>query len=132
MEIRQTREQGRVVVTVFHIKGEITAETYEQLQTSAKAAYAAGTRNLALDLSEVKYVSSAGIRAINNIFVLLRGDMPEESDEVMHKGIAAGTYKSPHLKLVNPSPQVKRTFATMGLDMFLEMYDELKDAVASF
>jgi anti-anti-sigma regulatory factor len=132
MEIQQTQEQGRVPVTVFHIKGEINVETYEQLQAKAREAHSAGARNLVLDLSEVTYISSAGIRALNDIFSLLRGDSPDESPDVIRKGISAGTYKSPHLKLANPTQQVHRTISMTGLDMFLEIHAKLRDAVASF
>lgn len=132
MEIRQTQEQGRVPVTVFHIEGEINVETYEQLQATAREAHAAGMRNLVLDLGEVTYVSSAGIRALNDIFALLRSDSPDESSDSISKGISAGTYKSPHFKLANPTAQVHRTISMTGLDMFLEIHAKLKDAIASF
>lgn len=132
MEIHLTQEQGRVAVTVFHIKGEINAETYAQLQVKAREAYAGGARDLVLDLSGVSYISSAGIRALNDIFTLLRGDTPEESGEAIRKGISDGTFKSPHLKLVNPSKQVRSTISMTGLDMFIEIHAQLKDAVASF
>ena len=132
MEIRLTQEQGRVPITVFHIKGDINVESYEQLQDKAREAHAAGTRNLVLDLSEVPYMSSVGIRALNNIFTLLRSDAPEESGEAIRKGISDGTFKSPHLKLVNPTKPVLSTISMTGLDMFIEIHQQLKDAVASF
>jgi len=44
--------------------------------------------NLLLDLAEVSYISSAGIRALNDSFKLLRTGAPEENDEAMAKGAA--------------------------------------------
>ncbi|MGH2521981.1 MAG: STAS domain-containing protein, partial [Anaerolineales bacterium] len=79
MDITISYEQGRVPITVFHVKGDIDISTYEQLQQQAKEAYQAGTRNLLLDLTEVPYLSSAGIRALHQIFTLLRSNTPEES-----------------------------------------------------
>ena len=55
METHISNEQGRVPVTVFHIKGEIDTNSYEQLQAQAKQAFEAGTRNLLLDLRAVYY-----------------------------------------------------------------------------
>jgi anti-anti-sigma factor len=132
MEIAVSSEQGRVPVTVFRIKGDIDVASYEQLQTAARQAFEAGTRNLLLDLTEVAYISSAGFRALHHIFTLLRTDSPDESDEAMSKGLRNGTFKSPHLKLLNPSPVCLQALTTAGFDMFLEIYHDLEVAVASF
>jgi anti-anti-sigma factor len=132
MDITVSHQQGRVPVTVFHIKGDVDTNTYEQLQTQARQAFESGTRNLLLDLAEVPYVSSAGIRAINNIFNLLRGDAPNESEEAMRQGLRDGTFKSPHLKLLNTNAQVTKVLTTAGVDMFIEMHRDLQTAIASF
>ncbi len=132
-QITVSQQQGQVPVTVFHLQGDvIDANSYEQLEAQVRAAYEAGTRNLLLDLTKVKYISSAGLRALHGIFLLLRGDSPAESNQVMKKGLMDGTFKSPHLKLLNPSPAVMETLRTMGFDMFLEIHHNLKNAVASF
>ena len=132
MEIVVSQEQGRRPITVFQLRGEIDATTYEQLEQRAREGFAAGMRDLLLDLTEVSYVSSAGIRALNVIFTLLRGDSPDESDEAMRTGLRDGTFKSHHLKLLNPSPNVAKALRISGVDMFLEAHRNLKDAVASF
>jgi anti-anti-sigma regulatory factor len=48
------------------------------------------------------------------------------------EGISSGTYKSPHLKLLNLSKETKTTFEMSGFDMFIETYDDRKKAIASF
>ena len=132
MNIAVSQQPGRVPVTVFRITGEIKTNTYEQLQEQARQAFAAGARNLLLDLSEVPYVSSAGIRALNNTFNLLRTDAPGENAEAMSKGLRDGTFKSPHLKLLNPSSVVLKTLNMAGVDMFLEVHTDFDAAIASF
>ena len=132
MDITVSLEQGRVPVTVFHIQGDVNVSTYEQLQARAQQAYEAGTRNLLVDLAEVAYVSSAGVRAINSLFNLLRTDTPGESDEAIRNGLSDGSFKSPHLKLLNPTPRVLEVLTMAGVDMFLEIHRDLKTAVASF
>ncbi|GAB4411144.1 MAG: hypothetical protein Fur0044_05070 [Anaerolineae bacterium] len=132
-QITVSKQQGRVPVTVLHLQGDvIDANSYGQLEAQVQAVYEAGARNVLLDLTKVKYISSAGLRALHSIFLLLRGDTLAESDQVMKKGLMDGTFKSPHLKLLNPSPTVMETLRTMGFDMFLEVHRNLKDAVASF
>jgi anti-anti-sigma factor len=132
MEIVVSQMQGRIPVTVFQLKGEIDANCYEQLQAEAHQAHETGTKDIVIDLSQVKYISSSGLRALHHIFMLLRTDAANENDEAMKKGLGDGTFKSPHLKLVNPPSTVREVLKTSGFDMFLEIHSNLKEAVASF
>ncbi len=124
--------KARVPVTVFQIKGELTAETEGQLVQQAQDSFDAGMRYLLLDLSKVTFLSSAGLRAIHQLFLLLRTDSPEQSDEAMRDGIKAGTYHSSHLKLLNPSSDVLQVLKATGFDMFLDVYSSKRKALASF
>jgi len=130
MEIDVSQDEGRVPVTVFRLKGDLAGE--EPLQSQAQEAYDAGTRYLLLDLSKVPYITSAGLRAIHYIFDLMRGDAPEESDEVVRRGIATGDYTSGHLKLFKPSKNAKKALSLAGYDMFLEIHKNYGKAIASF
>ncbi len=132
MEIALSQHQGRVPVTVMQLTGDLDANTYEQLELQARQAVAAGTADLVLDLSGVPYVSTAGIRAINNVFNLLRTDAPDESDEAIQRGLEEGTFRSPHLKLLNPTARVVDVLNMAGLDMFLEIHTDLDTALRSF
>ena len=124
-------DQGRTPVTIFSIRGDIDVRTYERLQAEATRAVEAGTRNLLLDLSEVAYISSAGLRALHAIYSLLRAADPTESAEVVQRGLRDGSYTSPHLKLLNPSPSVDKVLRAAGFDMYLEIYTSLPQALAS-
>lgn len=130
MEINVSKEQARVPVTVFRLNGELTSDA--ELQIAAQEAFEAGARNILLDLKNVPYMSSSGLRAIHNIFMMLRGDAPSESEKAMTAGIAAGTFTSPHLKLLSPTQHVLEVLRTAGYDMFLEIHRDYKKALASF
>ena len=132
LHIEHSQHQGRVPVTVFQIQGEIDASSYEQLQTEANQAVEKGTRNLVLDLGKVTYISSAGLRAIHTISNLLVSHNRTETNDAVRRGMRGGTFKSPYLKLLNPSPDVREALSLMGFDMFLEMYGDLREAIASF
>jgi anti-anti-sigma factor len=131
MEIAVSQAQAAVPVAILHVKGEINAETSDQLDAEARRIYQEGTSNLLIDLTQVPYISSYGIRTLSEIFTLLRRG-PKESDQALQRGLRDGTFKSGHLKLFNPSQQVRKVLTTAGVDMFLEMYDDLQKAVASF
>jgi hypothetical protein len=130
MDVTVSQAQGRVPVTIFHVAGAVTNN--QELEERARTAYAAGTRNILIDLSEVPYMATAGLRALHSIFTLLRADTPEESDATTKAGIAAGTFVSPHLKLLNPNAYVQEVLKVAGYDMFLEIHRDLNQAVASF
>ena len=132
MEIEVSNQPARVPVTAFHIVGDIDTTTYQQLQTQAEQAHAAGAGNIVLDLERVGYVSSAGIRAINHIYLLLRTQAPAESDEAVRQGISAGTFTSPHLKLAHANPRVNEALRTAGVDMFIQFHPDLAAALASY
>jgi anti-anti-sigma factor len=124
--------QGRVPVTIFHLKGDLDGNTYEQLQKKADEVFQAGTRYLILDLSQVPFISSAGIRGLHYVFNLLRTDSVSESDQAISKGLRDGTFKSPHLKLLNPNQNVGNLLKVTGYDMFLEVHYNSDEAVKSF
>jgi len=130
MDITVSREQGRVPVTVLRVVGDLNASTYEQFQSEAKKAIDAGARNVVVDLGGVPYMSSAGMRALNQVFNWLTSTAGE--GEAIKKGIVSGKAKSPHLKLLNPTPRALDALKLAGFDMFLEIHHNLKDAVASF
>jgi anti-anti-sigma regulatory factor len=132
MDILISTAQARVPVTVFRIRGEISAATADQLYESAERAYLAGTCNLLLELAEVPFVSSAGLRAVHRLYMLLRGDSAAEGDQAVQRGLRDGSFKAPHFQLLNPTPDVREVLKVSGFDMFLEIHSDLERAVASF
>lgn len=134
MEIKVSTESGRVPVTVLHVDGNIDSSTYEQFQSTAQKLIEEGARYILIDLSHAPFVSSAGLRAFHVLFNELRSRHPEAnlSDAQMKRGISAGTYKSPHLKLLNLSPETKSAFETSGFDMYIDTFTDRNTAIASF
>ena len=132
MQLKMSTESGRVPVTVVHVEGNIDSASYEAFLAGVEAAIEGGARHVLIDLAHVPFVSSAGLRALNILLNRLRALTPDVSDEEMHKGINEGTYKSPHLKLLNPSKETMTTLDSSGFDMFIEIFHDLKSAIASF
>jgi ABC-type transporter Mla MlaB component len=124
--------RGSVPVTVLHLRGDLNAASYEQLQLQAQRQIDSGVHYLVLDLSEVPYVSSAGIGAMTHLFHAMRTDAPEDSDAAIRAGMKAGTYRSPHLKLACPRPRVHEILKLAGVPMFLEVHTDLQVVIESF
>ncbi len=134
MEINVSTENGRMPVTLLHIHGNLDSSTFEEFQGKADELIENGARHMLVDLSRVPFISSAGLRVLHHVFNKLRSLHPDENlnDEEIRKGISAGTYKSPHLKLLSPSKDSRSTLEMGGFDMYIEIYDDLKKAIASF
>ncbi|HSB02808.1 MAG TPA: STAS domain-containing protein [Anaerolineales bacterium] len=134
MEIKVSTENGRVPVTVLHVDGNLDSSSYQNFQSMAKELIDKGARYILVDLAHAPFVSSAGLRALHTLFNELRSRDPDAdlSEEQMKKGISAGTYKSPHLKLLNLSPATKAAFETSGFDMYIDTFTDRKAAIASF
>ncbi|HTP01623.1 MAG TPA: STAS domain-containing protein [Anaerolineales bacterium] len=132
MQLKVTNETARVPVTVVHVDGNIDSASYESFLAGLEDAINGGARHILLDLSHVPFVSSAGLRALNIVLTRLRTLTPDVSDVEMRKGINDGTYKSPHLKLLNPSKETLTTMETSGFSMFIETFHDLKTALAAF
>lgn len=134
MEIKVYAENGRVPITVMHVDGNIDSSTYQAFQSRAEELIEGGARYMLVDLTHTKFISSAGFRTLNVLFNKLRSLNPDAnlSEEDIKKGISRGTYKSPHLKLLNLSDDVRGTFEMSGFDMFIETYKDMQTAIASF
>jgi anti-anti-sigma factor len=134
MDLKISTEQARVPLTILHVEGDIDSFTYDDFLSKAQELIKEGARYMIVDLAHVPYVSSAGLRAIYTIFKDLRAVHPEEnlSEEQMEKAARMGTYKSPHLKLLNLSDGVNGVFQMGGFDIYIETYTDLNQAVASF
>lgn len=134
MNIKISREQTRVLVTILHVEGDLDSSTYDDFLSQAQKLINEGARYMLIDLTHVPYVSSAGLRAIYTIFKDLRAVHPEEnlSEEQMEKTARMGTYKSPHLKLLNLSDGVRGVFQMGGFDRYIESFADRDKALASF
>ncbi|HLF88301.1 MAG TPA: STAS domain-containing protein [Anaerolineales bacterium] len=109
-------------VTVFSVEGRIHLGNAFELRERAKEEHDRGMNNLVLDLSGVQSLTSEGLRSIHFIYKLLQPEnSPEDSEQ-----------KSAHVKLLNPSSDIRRILNLAGFDLFLEIYDQLPDAIASF
>jgi anti-anti-sigma factor len=132
MDITTTTQSARVPVTVLHVNGNIDSSTYVAFQDHAEKLIAGGAHYLLIDLSNAPFISSAGLRAIHNIFNQLRAIHKDADDDTLRKSMSAGTYKSPYLKVCNLSKEVRDIFELGGFDTYIETHDSIEKAVSSF
>lgn len=136
IDLTITQVQGKVPVTVLQPRGDLDASNYQDLVLAAQTAYDGGARDLVLDLSQVPYMSSSGLVALQSIAALVRGEVLPDPTEgwaafrAIHRDRDSGL--QPHLKLLNPQPRVDRVLETVGFKQFLAIATDLEQAIASF
>lgn len=125
MEISISEAQARVPVTVVKLKGKLDLSTQTEFEGRVwESILKGGTRHMLLDLTDVPYVSSAGLRALNSVYKLLHPDHAG--------GNNSGQNKSPHLKLAGLAPRVREIITMSRFDSFLDIYDTPDEALAAF
>jgi len=136
MEITVTKQQGKVPVTIVQPHGDVDASNYAELVKTVETQMKAGAKDFLIDLSDVPYMSSAGLVALHSIAISLRGEKPTDPKsgwaalKSIDRSRERGLQK--HAKLLNPQEFVADTFEKAGFTQFFEVYTDLKQAVASF
>jgi anti-anti-sigma regulatory factor len=128
LNITASQIQGEVSVTILHLSGHHQGNTEQQLIDRARQAYEDGSTHILLDLSGLEVLTSAGLRAIHNIFNLLT----PQSDVTVIRQHGEEPYKSPYFKLVCPNPDVYYILNIAGFLQNILIYNNMDEAVNSF
>jgi anti-anti-sigma regulatory factor len=136
MEIAVQEVQARVPVTIIRLQGELDASNYLQLIARVKELYAAGSRRLLLDLSNLSFMASSGLVALHSIVLIMNGEEPPDPEygwSAFHAAAkAAEGQPAAVCKVLNPRPAVNRTLEVSGFKTFLGVYTDLETALAAF
>jgi anti-anti-sigma factor len=118
LKISSEEVQAHVPVTIFHLRGWLDAQGEMQLLETARNASDGGAQFLLIDMSDVDTLTSAGMRALQKVYMIFT---PKENQP----GIA-------HLKLCNAPPQIYNVLGVTGFLQQMPMYESLDDALESF
>ena len=129
LKIDVEQVQMKTLVTVFHLTGKLDPTTTDALVQAAQDALEVGTRCLVLDFHGITLVTSAGLKAILNLYKMLT---PKDTTAVMMKPPPDEPYKSPYFKLASLAPNVYYVFNISGFAGHLAIYPDLDSALQSF
>jgi anti-anti-sigma factor len=93
---------------VIRLEGSLDTDTFSQLEAEIARLVEEGSPLVALDLSALTYISSAGIR-------------------VVQKGTRALERTGGQLKLLNPQPQVARVFEIIKVMPVDQMFASIEE-----
>ena len=106
-------ERDQNGVTVFELDGRVDTQGAVDMDLALQAAVSGGKHKMVLDMAQVEYISSSGLRTM--------------ADVVTQNREAGGD-----LKLVAVSPKVLRVLRIIGFDKFFSLYGTVEEAIADF
>ncbi len=110
MNINERDENG---VAVFVLEGRVDTQGAVDLDLVLQAAVQSGKSKMVLDMSELRYMSSAGLRILADVLTQnkeLGGD----------------------LKLAALNKKIKRVLQIVGFDKFFSIYETTSAAIEDF
>jgi anti-anti-sigma regulatory factor len=135
MNITSSKAEGRVPVTVIRVDGQLDGQSYMELIDMAKASYKEGARDFLIDLTDLTYISSAGLVALHSIALLTKGEALPDTDAgwSAYRSIKSSAAEvQTHIKLLNPREEVKSVLEMVGFDRVFSVFTDLDEAVKSF
>jgi len=136
MEITISQNQDTFLIHIMRLRGSLDGSTYEHFITEAQKLYDAGSRNVILDMTELNFISSAGLVGLHRIAQVFRGDdrsTQQEGWAAMHAmgNDRNGSFQE-HIKLLNPNEKIQDVLDTIGFKTFFEIYTDIHPAIAAF
>jgi anti-anti-sigma factor len=110
MNITEREQNG---ITIFVLDGRVDSEGAVDLDIALQAATAEGKCKMILDMSQVRYINSAGLRTLADILTQNKAN-------------------GGNLLLVDLSPKVQRVFQIIGFDKFFTIYPTVEEAATGF
>ncbi|MEW6030946.1 MAG: STAS domain-containing protein [Chloroflexota bacterium] len=134
MDITTSKHEGKVPVTVLHINGKLDSNSFQSLIAEAQKVYDAGARHLVLDMTNMSYISSAGLAALHSISLIFQGkDAPDlNAGWQVFKGIDFNREKQSQVKLAGMWPEVQSVLDVVGFTLLFETFPTVEAALASF
>lgn len=101
-------------ITIFELQERITLDNFAELEEIIRTEYSKGTRNAIIDISDVPTLTSIAVRGL----------------VIMHKILSTGGDNS--LKIAGVSPAVQEVLQIAGITQFIDVYNTVESAVASY
>ena len=137
MRITISKRDKPISVTILHLEGKLDRANYESLIDEAQDVYDNGARDLILDLSELSFVSSAGVAALHQVALLYREEKHPHLDGGWEAFRSEDRARSTvdtreHVKLFSPPGVVRELINLAGFGSLFEIFTDLSQAVDSF
>ena len=127
--------QGRVLVTVLAIQGDLDYSNYQEVIERVQELFAAGHRHLLIDLSEVPFIASSGLVALHSAILVMDGKSAPDTDagwQAFHDLGSGPSGVQTNVKLVGLRPRVEQMLQRTALLRYFETFEDRAAAIDSF
>lgn len=136
LEITIDQASGSVPVTIVALEGELDASNFTELIETTRRLYDAGTRQLIVDLANLRFMASSGLVALHSILRLMHGEAPPDPEAgwgALHTlGLeASGGTTQTEVQLCAPQPAVERVLTRTGLSRLFVIHPDRATALAT-
>ena len=121
----------------MHLVGKLDGSNYRDMLAEAQNLYERGCRKLILDLSQLTYISSAGISALHRMAIIFRGKNMESqvgeawlSSRAIAHELKSNAQK--HVKFFSSTENVRHSLEIVGFNNLFETYTDMDQALDSF
>lgn len=136
MEMNSSTVDGSPATVILNLSGELDATNYLDVIERVRGLYSEGARQLVLDLSDLKFLSSSGLVSLHSAALIMRGEQPPSPElgwsafHTIATDVERG-YES-NCVIVNPQGRVRKTLEMTGFNTFLRIFDDTDAAVEFF
>jgi anti-anti-sigma factor len=132
MKVTISHTDGDTPVTILRLEGTFDANQSTYFLELAEAEIESGAENLLLDFSQVPFMSSAGVRVIYSLYNSLHPKHSTQEEIARSREMREGTYVAPHLKILKPNMQVLNVMRMVGIDSYIELFNDEAQALSAF
>ncbi len=136
MQMTIEQVQTPTAVTILKLNGDLDGSNYREVMNKAKELYEVGSRRLLIDMSNVPFMSSAGLVALHNTALLYGGkeqlDVENGWRALKATASAGEAGMQGQVKLLNLTPRVIKALDQTGMLSFFGVYEDQAAAIASF
>lgn len=110
----ETSEKAYKRYTILRVSGRIDADTAPSLEKQLNKVLSKGQYHVVVDLGQVDYISSAGLRVLVSALKKCR------------------RYNRGDVRLAGLSARIKEAFQLVGFDKLFQIFGSVEDAAGSF
>lgn len=135
MALTVEQAQGRVLVTLLTIQGDLDYSNYREVIERVQELFAAGHRHLLIDLSEVPFVASSGLVALHSAMLVMDGRSAPDTEsgwQAFHDLGSGLSEAQTNVKLIGLRPRVEQMLQRTALLRYFETFEDRATAIASF
>src|SRR5512143_1764786 len=102
----------------MRVDGQLDGQSYTQLIDQARELFKDGARDFVIDMSDLTYISSAGLVALHSVALLTNGEqLPDtEAGWSAYRSVKNTATVQTHIKLLSPRDEVRSVLEMVGFN----------------